>query len=277
MRRRYRPLTSERTRNRSTFAGGSSNADRPFIVRQCFNSLLVAQGSDGAAKIKRTFVPRRGTGYTPTQQMIGAGSQLVPSPGTSLIVFAALGLILAASATMFWVLAERFTSRRQRVSLSEWARDEGFRLQINPDERPEPFDLLTGTGLGVRVALTERKGVVSLVQIGTWHVLIHRIEPAWKPSGLRPATATSSVLDLFSLASFPLMGSSERFVLFSTDPDAARSLSASSARALLPPDIGLLLHGNWLVLDFSSRPFDVVELNRMRAVAAQVTRHLASR
>ena len=189
--------------------------------------------------------------------MLGMYYQSVPGPGTSLVVFAALGLILAASATMFWVLAERFTSHRQRVSLAEWARDEGFGLRINPADCPEPFDQLSGTGLGVRVMLRERKGVVSLAQIGTWHVLIHRIEPPWKPSGLRPAAAKESVLDLFSLASFPLMGSSERFLLFSVDPDAARNLSASSALAPLPPDIGLLLHGHWLVLDFSSRPFDV--------------------
>ena len=209
--------------------------------------------------------------------MIAVYYQSVPGPGTSLVVFAVLGLILAASAMMFRVLAERSTSHRQRVSLAEWGRDEGFRVRINPPDRPEPFDLLSGTGLGVRVALTNRGAIVSLVQIGTWHVLIHRMKSPWKPSGLRPATAGSSIVDLFSLSSFPLMGPSERFLLFSVDPDAARSLSASSARALLPPDIGLLLHGQWLVLDFSSRPFDVVELNRMRAVADQLTRHLDSR
>jgi len=209
--------------------------------------------------------------------MIGIRDQFVPHAGTSLVIFATLALMLAISVMMFWVLSERSTSHRQRVALAEWARDEGFRLRFNLADSPEPFDLLTGTGLGVRIALADRKAVVSLLQIGTWHVLVHRIGSDWKPTGLRPATANTSVLDLFSLASFPLLGSSERFVLFSVDPEAARSLSTSSARALLPPDVGLLLHGHWLVLDFSSRPFDAVELNRMRAVAEQVTRHLESR
>jgi hypothetical protein len=209
--------------------------------------------------------------------MIAVYNQIVPNTRTSLVVFASLALILAISTMMFWVLTERSTSHRRRVALGEWAREEGFRLRFDLLDPPEPFDLLTGTGLGVRTALTDRKGIVSLLQIGTWHVLVHRISSEWKPTGLRPATANASVLDLFSLASFPLMGSSERFVLFSVDPETARNLSKSSARALLPPDVGLLLHGHWLVLDFSSRPFDVVELNRMRAVADQVTRHLESR
>ena len=209
--------------------------------------------------------------------MTGVFHQIVPNATTSMVVFAALAIMLAISTMMFWVLTERSTSHRQRVALEEWAGDEGFRLRFNLAEAPEPFDLLTGTGLGVRIALADRKGIVSLLQIGTWHVLVHRMNAQWKPTGLRPATAVASILDLFSLASFPLMGSSERFILFGVDPEAAGSLSKSSARALLPPDVGLLLHGHWLVLDFSSRPFDVVELNRMRAVAEQVTGHLASR
>jgi hypothetical protein len=209
--------------------------------------------------------------------MLAVAAYQHPATGTSLLVFAVLGLALIASATMFWVLTERSTSRRQRVSLAEWARDEGFRLRFHLANRPQPFDLLQGDGLHVRVALTDRSGAVSLLQLGNWHLLTHRIPADWKPTGLRPASATGSVLDRFPLDSFPLVGPSERFVLFGVDPTAALSLSKSSARALLPPDVGLLLHGRNLVLDFSSRPFDVVELNRMRAIAGQIVKHLATR
>jgi hypothetical protein len=203
--------------------------------------------------------------------------EIVPSRGTSFVVLASLGLLLAISAMVFWVLTERSTSQRQRVAFAEWARDEGFRLRLNLADVPEPFDLLGGSGLGVRIALSDRKGSESLLQMGTWHVLVRRVRSEWKPTGLRPVGAIASVLDLFSLASFPSMGSSERFILFGVDPESANTLSKSSARALLPPDVGLLLHGHWLVLDFSSRPFDVVELSRMRAVAEQVAGHLSSR
>jgi hypothetical protein len=51
-------------------------------------------------------------------------------------------------------------------------------------------------------------------------------------------------------------------------------LSKSQARALLPPDIGMLLHGQYMVLDFSSRPFDGIELGRMVALAEQLEQHI---
>jgi hypothetical protein len=46
---------------------------------------------------------------------------------------------------------------------------------------------------------------------------------------------------------------------FGQDPVAARRLAASSLRTLLPKDVGLLLSGKHLLLDFSTRPFDTIE------------------
>jgi len=97
---------------------------------------------------------------------------------------------------------------------------------------------------------------------------------AWTPTGLRPVITKASVLDLFSLSSFPGMGEVERFVIFGVDSAPARILSRSEARALLPPDVGLLLAGNHLVLDFSNRPFDPIELGRMAALAEQLVTRL---
>jgi len=45
-------------------------------------------------------------------------------------------------------------------------------------------------------------------------------------------------------------------------------------RSLLPPDVGLLLHGRHLVLDFSDRPFDAIEFGRMLALADQLAARL---
>jgi hypothetical protein len=108
-----------------------------------------------------------------------------------------------------------------------------------------------------------------------WNVLTRRLEADWKPTGLRPAGDEAiSVLDLFPLRAFPRMGGGHRFVVQGADAAAARVLGQSSVAALLPPDVGLLLHGHHLVLDFSTRPFDAIEFNRMRVLVDQVIAHL---
>jgi hypothetical protein len=103
-----------------------------------------------------------------------------------------------------------------------------------------------------------------------WNLLIRTVGASWPATGLRPTGAKASVLDLFSLAGFPLLGTTERFTVFGTDSVAARALSDSMIRSLLPPDVGLLLRGSELVLDFSDRPFDGIELDRMLALADQI-------
>lgn len=197
-----------------------------------------------------------------------------PSTTSSLVVLGSLAVMLAASVWIFWLLVRRSTSSRQITALAQWARDEGWRFARRPLEKPEPFDVLSGPGLEPNLVLSDRKDLESMAELGNWNVLIRRIETDWKPTGLRPVASIPSVLELFSLSSFPLMGPSERFTLFGADPAAAAALSASSARALLPPDVGLLLHGRFLILDFSPRPFDAVELNRMRALGEQIAKHL---
>jgi hypothetical protein len=107
-----------------------------------------------------------------------------------------------------------------------------------------------------------------------WHVLVRRIESDWPTTALRPTGAQASLVDLYSLSSFPLMGQTQRFVVFGTDSAPARRVSKSSLRTLLPPDIPLLLHGRYLLLDFSSRPFDPIEFDRMTALADQLAQHL---
>ena len=190
----------------------------------------------------------------------------------------------------FWLLVRRATSHRQWVALSDWARETGFRFARKaPGEIPAPLNALRNVAPVVRLSLF--KGPISFVQIEIpeppvgaarvagnrrvlWNVLIRRIEPTWPPTGLRPANATASVLDLFSLSSFPTLGSTERFIAYGTDTSAARVLSKSSARSLLPADVGLLLHGCTVVLDFSDRPFDVIEFGRMLALSDQLATRL---
>jgi hypothetical protein len=62
----------------------------------------------------------------------------------------------------------------------------------------------------------------------------------------------------------------ERYTLYSNDSASARTLSKTSAANLLPGDIGLLLIGEYLLLDFSARPFDPIEFGRLIAMADQM-------
>ena len=163
--------------------------------------------------------------------------------------------------------------------------------------RPSPFEHLKPPNPVVRLQLS--RGPTTLVQFehGTapassaptpapavptiaspeqpivWNVLVRQIGSDWRPTGLRPVDAASSVLDLFSLGSFPTMGT-ERFVAYGTDSAAARAVNKSMLRSLLPRDVGLLLHGRHMVVDFSARPFDAIELSRVVALADQLATHL---
>jgi hypothetical protein len=109
----------------------------------------------------------------------------------------------------------------------------------------------------------------------TWHVYMRQTSLSWAPTGLRPTANTRSLLDLFSLTSFPLLGSTDRFVVYGTESHASERLSRSIARGLLPPDVGLLLYADRMILDFSVRPFDEIEFNRMLVLADQLEKHLA--
>lgn len=252
----------------------------------------------------RHLLARRGT----LGRVLAAPPLLLPvssAPGA----LVSLLVVLLASAGMYWVLVRRSTSRRQWVALGEWARDAGLHFRREPPDRPpEPLDALAAKSPRVRLCLMD--DVTSLVQLDVppaslhdrappehevsfdaasdaegsststagapsqWNILIRRLETDWPATGVRPTHASSSLLDLFPLTSFPRLGNSERFVVYGTASGAARTLATSSVRALLPPDVGLLLHGQYVVLDFTSRPFDTIEFNRMIAVADQIVAHL---
>lgn len=236
-----------------------------------------------------------------------------PQPPTfSWVIFLSLLAVLAASSVTFWLLMRRMTSHRQWVALSDWARDNRFRFsRLDLGEPPPPMTSVRGTKPSVRLQLTNgRTTFVQLTAEGTtptgavpappavanegsadradppvavvtarhdrvtWNLLIRGMGGDWPPTGLRPTNAAASVLDLFSLSSFPTLAGTERFIAYGTDSAAARVLTKSMLRSLLPPDVGLLLHGSHLVLDFSGRPFDTIEFGRMLALADQLAAHV---
>ena len=216
------------------------------------------------------------------------------SPG----VLATLLLVLGVSAAVFVWQVRRWTQQPGWRALLDWSRERGFKLSRPQSAAAaaarEPFDRFEGARVTTLLEHGETRAMQlevppaaaapeganagaaasSPVEPSRWHVLVRQISSAWPATGLRPAHLPASLLDQFSLSSYPRMGETDRFIVFGTDSAAARVLSKSHARALLPPDIGLLLHGRHMVLDFSTRPFDGIELGRMVALADQLVRHL---
>jgi len=192
-------------------------------------------------------------------------------------------LILIASVATFWILIRRWTTERRRTALKEWARPANFTISFLEDRPDIPVPLTPLAQPGSHVNLRLQNQTTDIVQLETtdppagqaqgpfrWNLLVRKIETPWRATGLRPVAHRVSALDFFSLSSFPSLGETDRFVVFGTDSTAARSLSKSMGRALLPPDVGLLLSGSHLILDFSTRPFDTIEFGRMMALADQL-------
>ena len=206
----------------------------------------------------------------------------LPAASTTFIVLLVLSAVFICSWLMFWILSVRSTSLRRSVLTLDWARDHGFKVHTWGEELPEPFADLKVRGMHVETCLQkpdrmllrlEEQPPESAAPI-RWHLLLRTLPVAWPPTGLRPTHPPRSALDLFSLTGFPLLGPTDRFVVFGTESISARALSRSPARGLLPPDIGLLLAGPHLILDFSARPFDEIEFNRMIVIAEQLLKHL---
>lgn len=224
----------------------------------------------------------------------------VIEPRPSFLIIFTLLLMLGGSIAMFALLVRRWTSRRQWLSLADWARERHLKLRARDlSQMPAPLVELQHVGARLRIELSDGEGAMSIVQFDTeeresaqrqtsdslsptiesasprprWNVLLRKLSGgrAYAPAALRPANLPSgaSVIDLFRLTPFHAL-SNDRFAMLAIDATTAQRLSNSSARALLPPDVGLLLTGQYLVLDFSSRPFDPVELDRMISVAEQV-------
>lgn len=211
--------------------------------------------------------------------------------GVSAVVLLTLFAILAASIGVFWSLVWRETANRRSVAVTEWARAAGFKRRV-PGKLPP---VLGKFGDNVRLVEALRHPRLSILRFSVgdpaaqappagdasrqtrWrHALVWAIEVDWPAVGLRPAHGVDALVDLLRL---PVQAAqtTQRFVVCTADRKAGRTVGGSALRGLLPADIGLILIGRNLVLDFSDRPFDEIEFNRMIAVAEQVAAHLPVR
>lgn len=191
-----------------------------------------------------------------------------------------MGLILVASTAVFVVLVRRWTVLREQTKLHLWAREADYRL-IRP-----PYDRL------MKMIPAQLRSAIRIDQVfcrrETWlirsmpddsssaphHLLLRRLSVDWPTTALKPAAGGPGLIDLVSLRHFPALSTPNRFGVYASTAAGARVLATSPVLGLLPPDLGLLLEGGVLLLDFSSRPFDPIELDRMDVLVDQLEHHL---
>jgi hypothetical protein len=208
-----------------------------------------------------------------------------PHPPFSWIVFISLVAMIVTSSCIFYFLTRRWTQDRPRAAIEDWARDHEFTLRFAPRAQL-PAALVALQPLGPQVIASLTCGSATLLHLTTpprpaakqphWHLLIRQVDLAWEPAGLRPVGQSESILDLFKLSDFPSLLPPERFVVHAMESKMAQMIAASPARGLLPPDVGLMLHGPYVTIDFSARPFDSIEFERMLVVMEQVVSTLPS-
>jgi hypothetical protein len=192
------------------------------------------------------------------------------SPAT----FLTLLLICGVSLAMFMVLVRRWTSQRQWTTLTEWAKVRRFR--IVPRARSKvvgTLGALLKNPVEVVLELHSDVAVIAQLQSGAdrWNVFIRKSPVQRKAAALRPTGAAVTFLDQLNLEPYPSLALGHRYTLLGSSSSAARALADSSARTLIPQDIGLLVVNEWIALDFSARHFDPIELDRMLALAQQLS------
>jgi hypothetical protein len=206
-----------------------------------------------------------------------------PVPPAWLTLFI-LVLILGVSALVYRGLVRHWADLRSRTILSDWAGENHFELRDGRTTALPPFlSSLTQPNPRACVELADSRN--SILQIETprtpasrnpdqpsrWNLLLRPINATWPTTGLRPAVRATSLIEFFPIDSYPSLAPPDRFMVFSADARAAWNLVNSAARGLLPPDTGLVLHDHFLVLDFSARPFDPIEFQRMITLADQLS------
>jgi hypothetical protein len=197
--------------------------------------------------------------------------------------FAILLTVLIASVGMFVANVWRSVHKREWLELKEWTRRNGMRVRQQQQGGSLPLpavlkDLLPGATVTSLIHDADDRHV--FVSAGWrndhWHLLILSTPARWSsPAGLRPVLpGTGQLVKLLPLLEYPSLPGSERFITHAAALRPARVLAESHARALLPPDVGLLLKDGYLILDFSSRPFDPLEFSRLLPLGDQLVAHL---
>lgn len=190
-----------------------------------------------------------------------------------------LTAVLLASAWMVSKLVTRHTAGRAAFSLWEWGVNKRFRRRPPGIVTVDALDEIRDYALRANEHWQSHDGLTSIYRLQTvsrgdvvqhWHALVRTVEQYSTPIALRPAGAPHSLVDLMHLTLFPKLSSQTRFAVYGLRATDARELAGGAARALLPPDIGLIRNADAVILDFTARPFDPVEFSRVCAIAEQI-------
>ncbi len=215
------------------------------------------------------------------------------APGFSIFALLTLVTIEVASVWVYLVLVERSTTQRRTIALTDWASDR--RLQFHseremlrrPPELPAVvMQLLQSDAVPGIVFTSARAGgpnagvtilqmhPIRVTEAGTkfpapirWNLLIRPLTQKWPITALRPAAGAWSIVDFLRLTVFASPLSTARFVAVGESAATARLLAAGPVKSQLPPDCGMVLHGSYLVVDFSGRAFDPLELSRVLEIS----------
>lgn len=187
--------------------------------------------------------------------------------------------MLVASSLMLTQLLHRHTRGLASFGKWEWSINRRFRKGPLGAIVIEGLDEVQDHAMRAVEHYRSRDGQVAIIRlqtiarddtISTWHILVQTMDKYSTPIALRPVHASASLIDLMKLQLFPKLSSSVRFAVFGLRAIETRELALGPARALIPPDIGLIRNDDELILDFTARPFDTVEFSRMLAVAEQL-------
>jgi len=206
-------------------------------------------------------------------------AEVISSPRFSAAIFVTLMICLIASLVMFVVLVRRWISQKFRFELEQWAGQRLFEISAKPNTEalPPPLDKSEGFGLCARrffkskdVTIAQLVLAPSTTDVRVFNVCVAPSAVQVSPVALKPLKISEQlVIDLFRLAP-AASTSSERFQIYGNDLSANLRISESSVAGIVPPDIGFLFSGGQLLIDFSARPFDPIEFDRMLALAQQV-------
>ncbi|MGA2229320.1 MAG: hypothetical protein ABSH22_00195 [Tepidisphaeraceae bacterium] len=203
-------------------------------------------------------------------------------------VLAVLAVMLAASVAVFSLLARQIARKHQESVIRQWARLHGGHLIESPWRGEPPLPLKRLEAFHPRASITIVGPNWALAELTTdsppeaqgnvprWRIMAMQSDllESCPPTGLRPVSHAVSFVDLFSLSSFPSLSAPEQFVLFGCEAAFASAFASVfaelPARNLLRSDVGVLVCGRAIWLDFSSRLMSTEEFERMLQLGRQL-------
>lgn len=202
----------------------------------------------------------------------------ISPPHFAMSIFLTLLVCLIASLVMFVALLRRWITHRFHYELEQWAGQHRFEMSENPSAEalPAPLNGPEGTGLSARWIFNSKDQIIAQVilapsadDVRVYNVCIASCPVNTPAVALKPTIVERTILDRFRLAP-AASTSSERFQIMGNDLSANLRISEATIAGIVPPDVAFLFVNGLMLIDFSSRPFDPIEFDRMLVLAEQI-------